>query len=285
MRKSKRRSGPGFFGRVLIFLCVAAAFAALWAGAELVAKRLNGASQQDASGGTETAAGLPKNSYDLTCFSSQDGFIRYTGAQASQTGVDVSAHQGDIDWAAVAAKGVTYAMIRVGYRGYTDGTISLDEKFQSNVKNALANGLKVGVYFFSQAITTDEAAEEAKTALGAIKGLDVTYPVVFDWESIEGGGRTDSVDQTTLTKCAETFCGAVKAAGYTPGVYFNQNIGYQEYDLPALQDYVFWLAQYADAPDFYYDFQMWQYSKSGKVDGIDGDVDLNLSFWQPAAAK
>ena len=99
-------------------------------------------------------------------------------------------------------------------------------------------------------------------------------------DHVEGGARTDGLDTTTLTDCAKTFCQAVEAAGYTAGVYFNQAFGYQELQLPELQDDVFWLAQYASAPDFYYDFQMWQYTNSGKVNGIEGDVDLNLSFWQ-----
>jgi len=287
MSRSKKGKKRGFFGKLLIFLCVAAAFGLLWFGAEFVAglvgNRLSGTQGETGQGSglmNTVYENLPKNSYDLSLFTRKDGFVHYTGAQTAHTGVDVSSHQGTIDWAAAAADGVEYAMIRVGYRGYTNGTITMDELFRQNVESARANGIEVGAYFFSQAITTDEAAEEAKAAVTALKGLDITYPVIFDWEHVEGGARTDGLDTTTLTDCAKTFCQAVEAAGYTAGVYFNQAFGYQELQLPELQDDVFWLAQYASAPDFYYDFQMWQYTNSGKVNGIEGDVDLNLSFWQ-----
>ena len=165
--------------------------------------------------------------------------------------------------------------------GYTKGDTTLDELFYDNVGGAVSNGIAVGVYFFSQAISEEEAVEEAEIVLRAIEGLDITYPVIFDWEDIPQEARTDGMDPMTLTSCAAAFCETIEQAGYTAGVYFNQVYGYQHYDLKVLEDYVFWLAQYDDAPDFYYDFQMWQYTNAGAVSGITGDVDLNLSFWQP----
>lgn len=231
--------------------------------------------------GDSLIPGLDRNLYDLESFSWQDGYIRYDGNPKARCGIDVSSHQGDIDWAAVAADGVEYAMIRVGYRGYTEGLTSLDPQFYTNVGGAVENGIDVGVYFFSQAITEAEAVEEAETVLRAIEGLEITYPIIFDWEDIPQEARTDGMDPLTLTACAEAFCKTIEDAGYTAGIYFNQVYGYQEYDLKALDNHLFWLAQYNDAPTFPYDFEMWQYTNAGAVDGIAGNVDLNLSFWQP----
>ena len=213
----------------------------------------------------------------MTQFSKIGGVITYLG-QKSFVGVDVSSHQQEIDWNKVKADGVEYAMIRVGYRGYTQGKLEEDIQFRSNIEGALAAGLKVGVYFFSQAISETEAREEAQFVLDRIRDYDVTYPVIFDWENIEADARTDGMDPNTLTQCAAAFCQEIEAAGYRPGLYFNQVFGYQQFNLVDLQDYEFWLAQYSDVPDFYYNFHMWQYTNEGIIDGIEGQVDLNLSF-------
>ena len=270
------------------FVLVATVFAVLWVGFELVGGLLTGdeppeeTQSGDGSGMMgQVIPGLAKNEYDLSAFRREDGFVVYGGPETAHRGIDVSAHQGEIDWAAVAADGVEYAMIRVGYRGYTKGDTSLDELFYDNVAGAQKHGIQVGVYFFSQAISEQEAVEEAELVLRAIEGLEITYPVIFDWEDIPQEARTDGMDPVTLTNCAQAFCSTIEEAGYTAGIYFNQAYGYQEYNLLALDAYVFWLAQYADAPSFYYDFQMWQYTNAGQVHGIEGDVDLNLSFWQP----
>lgn len=290
MKQPQKRKGPGCGTLLLICLCVAAVFGVLWFGFEVVGGLLSGDEPgSELNAGGESAVpggiieGLAKNNYDLSCFTEQDGYIIYTGEETAHRGIDVSSHQGKIDWAKVAADGVEYAMIRVGYRGYTKGETALDELFYQNVEGALQNGIQVGVYFFSQAITEDEAVEEAKLVLRAIEGIDITYPVIFDWEDIPQEARTDGMDPVTLTNCAEAFCKTIADAGHPAGIYFNQAYGYQEYNLLALDSYIFWLAQYADTPSFYYDFQMWQYTNAGKVDGIEGDVDLNLSFWQPEA--
>lgn len=113
-------------------------------------------------------------------------------------------------------------MIRVGYRGYTKGDTVLDELFYDNVEGALTNGIQVGVYFFSQAVTVEEAVEEAELVLRAIEGLEITYPIIFDWEDIPQEARTDGMDPVTLTACADAFCGTIAAAGYPAGIYFNQ---------------------------------------------------------------
>lgn len=197
----------------------------------------------------------------------------------SLLGIDVSIHQNEIDWEQVKAAGIDFAMIRLGYRGYGSGEAQIDENFLKNVQGANAAGINVGVYFFSQAITTDEAIEEAQIVVDNLDGLNITYPVVYDWEIIyDDDARTDNVPVDTLTDCCVAFCEAIKSKGYTPMVYQNKRTTMFKLDLSRLTDYDFWLAEYNDEPTFYYDFTMWQYTSTGSVPGIEGDVDLNISF-------
>ena len=227
-------------------------------------------------------AGVPVSTFSQKDFSvDEDGRPVYKGdAFTVMKGVDVSFYQGEIDWDAAAADGIQFAFIRCGYRGYTEGVLKPDEQFEANIAGALKAGLKVGVYFFSQAVTPAEAAEEAAYALKLIAPYQVTLPVVFDWERIDGQetARTNNLDSATLTDCAVAFCQAVKAAGYTPGVYFYRNTGYYGFDLTKLTDYVFWLGTPGGYPDFYYAHTIWQYSFEGAVDGIAGSADLDLLF-------
>lgn len=232
--------------------------------------------------------GVAVNAYALTGFSEDEqGRIQYQqdGHQA-RAGIDVSFYQGEIDWQAVAADGVEFAMIRLGYRGYTEGTLQMDRRFEENIRGALEAGLEVGVYFFSQAVTPEEAEEEADFVLKAIEGYDVTYPVAYDWEFITPGkgARTDAMDGQTLTQCAQAFCQTVVRAGYAPLIYFNQDLGYLTYDLAGLSEFPFWLAEYNGAPNFYYGFSLWQYTHSGSVAGIEGSVDWNLDL-RPAVPQ
>ncbi len=225
--------------------------------------------------------GMPLNPYDKESFQQDEkGRISYTyNGQTARTGIDVSTHQKDIDWQAVAADGIEFAILRLGHRGYTQGGLFLDETFEQNLQGALEAGLEVGVYFFSQAITPDEAEEEAEYILDILDGQALTFPVAFDWESIPNDeARTDGLDGETLTRCAAAFCRRIEEAGYRPAVYFNRTQGYLRYDLRELTDYDLWLAEYDAVPDFYYHFDLWQYSHTGRVDGIQGDVDLDLAF-------
>lgn len=224
---------------------------------------------------------VPLNTYDPACFRWQDGRVVYTGQESRPlVGIDVSYYQKVIDWKQVKASGVDYAMIRVGYRGYgSNGLILSDSYFEQNIRGALDAGLEVGVYFFSQAINVWEAEEEAAFVLDAIRGYQVTFPVIFDWEIISNpGARTNGLSSDTLTRCALAFCDKIAKAGYTPGIYFNQDVAYLHYDLSRLADYPFWLAEYRTVPTFHYHFDMWQYTAKGSVPGIDGHVDLNLCF-------
>lgn len=221
--------------------------------------------------------GVERNTYISQAFvQGENGWISYPDALQ---GVDVSVYQGEIDWQAVADAGVDFAIIRVGYRGYSQGGLQMDERFRENMDGALAAGLDVGVYFFSQATSVLEAEEEADFVLSAVRGYPIKYPVAFDWEFIDGAeARTDGMDGDTVTQCAAAFCELVSVAGYTPMVYFNQELGYLFYQLDQLDASQFWLAEYDTKPDFFYDFEMWQYTHTGAVPGIQGNVDLNLAF-------
>lgn len=216
--------------------------------------------------------------YQEEDFYQQDGFIHCSQSPVSLVGVDVSSHQGVIDWQAVADAGVDFAIIRVGYRGYTTGGINEDERYYANMEGALAAGLDVGVYFYSQAISTQEAREEAQFVLDRLGGYEITYPIIFDWEQGDQEERTDNVDNETLTNCAIAFCDAIETYGYRAGCYFNQSFGYDRFDLRELEDYDFWLAEYNTHQSFLYDVELWQYTNMGTVPGIDATVDLNLCF-------
>lgn len=228
---------------------------------------------------------VPVNPYTADDFYQEDGFIKCSASEVSKVGIDVSVFQGEIDWARVKAAGVEFAIIRVGYRGYGDGEIYEDSNYYANIEGALDAGLQVGVYFYSQAVNTDEAREEAQFVLNHLGGYDITYPVVFDWEDAGQQSRGTELDQQTLTDCTIAFCDVIETYGYKPCVYFNQTFGYQKLNLGKLTDYEFWLAEYNDVQTFGYDVQMWQYSSTGVVDGINTIVDLNLSYQDYGAEK
>ena len=180
----------------------------------------------------------------------------------SLLGVDVSVHQDNIDWAKVKESGIDFAMVRLGYRGYGTGEAQLDENYAENIQGARDAGLDAGVYFFSQAITAEEAVEEANLVIESLDGLDVNYPVVYDWEIIyDDTARTDNISVDVLTDCCVAFCETIKNAGYTPMIYQNKRTSIFKLDLNRLNDYDFWLAEYNTEPTYYYDFDMWQYTR------------------------
>lgn len=222
---------------------------------------------------------LAKNNYDWQCLSRENGRMSYhDGVVSAARGIDVSTYQGEIDWEKVAADGVDFAMIRLGYRGYGTGKLMFDEYFARNIQGATDAGVAVGVYFFSQAIHEEEAVEEAQMVLEAIADYPVTYPVVFDTEAVPEDARTADMDIETLTDCAVAFCETIKEAGYRPMIYSNSRWLIREMDFSRLEPYDIWLAQYFRKPFFPYEFEMWQYTSTGTVDGIEGDVDWNLCF-------
>ena len=169
--------------------------------------------------------------------------------------------------------GIEFAMLRVGSRGYSQGAIRADANFETNLAGAQENGLQVGCYFFSQAVTAAEAEEEADFVLSVLNGRSMDLPVVFDWEQIvEEDARTDGMDKAAVTACAAAFCEKIRAAGYRPCFYCNGVVGYLQYDVAQLTDYDAWYAEYdADWPSFAYAFDLWQYSKTGEVAGINGN--------------
>ncbi len=221
------------------------------------------------------------NAYDSNQFSvNQNGYCTYPEAKI---GVDVSVYQGDIDWAQVKADGIDFAIIRAGFRGTTEGGLFDDELFAENVEAALANDLEVGVYFFSQAISEEEAKAEADFVLSKIKDYKITYPIVFDWEIaavMEDGTvpRTQKVNTGEISSFAAAFCKEIEAAGKIAAFYTNKHLGYEGFNLKALEKYEMWYAEYQQKPSFHYQFDMWQFTETGKVPGISGDVDVNLSF-------
>ena len=230
-----------------------------------------------------TACGAPKlaeNPYGPEDFIYKEDYLTCAAGE-SRLGVDVSSHQGVIDWEAVADSGVEFAMIRIGFRGYQEGEINADTRARENIEGAKAAGLDVGVYFFSQAVTREEAAREAAWCVTFLENTELEMPLVFDWEHVSSAeARTAGFeDGPLLTACAQSFCDVVRAAGYEPMVYFNVYQARDLYDLTALQDYGFWIAQYLDGLDFPHAVDLWQYTESGKVDGIQGRVDLDL--WLP----
>ena len=197
----------------------------------------------------------------------------------SIAGIDVSSWQYDIDWQAVADAGAEFAIIRIGYRGSETGRINPDKYAQQNLEGAAAAGLDIGVYFFSQALTREEAEEEAYYVLDIIKDHNITMPVVYDWEKVHNdNSRSLNMDRRTLTDCAKTFLETIELAGYNAMVYFNPHQSRNLYYLSELKQYDFWLASYTDRMDFPYKVDMWQYTEQGQIPGIETDCDFNVYF-------
>ena len=204
----------------------------------------------------------------------------YLGSDfTARRGIDLSVFQKNVDWNKAAADGVEFAIIRLGYRGYGKGALQPDELFTSHLDGAHAAGIDAGAYFFSQALTAEEGREEAQYVLEQLGGRQLEMPIYFDWEPIAAeDSRTNGYDYAHLTDSAVAFCQTIEEAGYRAGVYINRQQGYYHYDLSRLADYSLWVADYNSYPDFYYRFDMWQYTAGGQLDGIDIQVDMNLMF-------
>lgn len=205
-------------------------------------------------------------------FASDGSLVVGSGA----VGIDVSKWNGKIDWASVRNSGISYVIIRCGYRGSTEGKLIVDPRYQENIQGAIAAGLKVGVYFYSQAVDEVEAVEEASMVLDQIKNYKISYPVFLDVES--SGGRGDKIDKTTRTAVCRAFCQTIQNAGYTAGVYSNKYWLETRMDAGSLSAYKIWLAQYAAAPTYKSRYDLWQYRSTGSVSGISGNVDMNISY-------
>ncbi len=196
-------------------------------------------------------------------------------------GIDVSSHNGSIDWNAVAESGVEYVIIRCGYRGYGSGVLVEDSRYRTNIKGALNAGLKVGVYFFSQALDEIEAVEEASMVLNAISGYQITFPIFLDVEysNTSKNGRADALSVSQRTAVCNAFCKTITNAGYRAGIYANKDWLYNHIDTSQFPSSTkIWLAQYAKTPNYSGRYEMWQYSCTGSISGIKGNVDLNMSY-------
>ena len=217
-----------------------------------------------------------KNPYDRYDFQyNKDNYLVLQNVE-SYPGVDVSAYQGDIDWEKVADSGIDFAIIRLGYRGYESGKLVEDAKARQNLEGAAAAGLKVGAYFFSQALNTKEVDEELEFILDILGEQYLAMPLVLDWEIPTANARSARMDARTLTDLQLHFCKKVSDLGYQPMIYFNWHQSENLYYLHELEDYPFWLALYQDRMTYPWRIEMWQYTSSGRVPGIPGDVDINV---------
>lgn len=219
----------------------------------------------------------PSNPYGMFDFAMEGDYLTCIAGE-SMLGIDVSFWQGDIDWQSVKAAGMEFAMIRIGWRGSEQGLLDKDDYVSTNYEGATEAGLAVGGYFFSQAITVEEAVEEAEYLLSIIDGWDMQMPIVYDWEYIDAASRTGNMDARTLTDCTKAFCQVIEEAGYQAMIYFNEDQSHKQMYLEELTDYQFWLAQYSTVLDYPYKIHMWQYTDRGNVPGIAGNVDINLYF-------
>lgn len=230
----------------------------------------------------DVVPGVPFSSYRKSGFSGSGKDMSYTEDGVTVLrGIDVSRFQGEIDWNAVKAQGIDFAILRVGGRYQESGGIYDDRLFEEYYVGARDAGLQLGVYFYSQAISVAEALEEADYVRSKIADKRIDGPVVFDWETAGvSSARTNDIPAALVTDCAIAYCNYFKALGYRPMVYLMRYDGYMRYDLSRLLDYDWWYAgEYnGDSPKFFYDFQMWQYTSSGRLDGIAGDVDMDLWF-------
>ena len=217
-----------------------------------------------------------RNPYDRYDFQyNEHNYLLLQNVQ-SYPGVDVSAYQGEIDWEKVAASGIDFAIIRLGYRGYESGKLVEDKYAQDNLDGAAAAGLKVGAYFFSQALSNAEVDEEIDFMLELLGDRQLDMHLVLDWEIPASNARTAKMDPRTLTNMQLHFCKVVEQKGYQPMVYFNWHQAENLYYLNELEEFPFWLALYQDRMTFPWKVEMWQYTASGRVPGIPGDVDINV---------
>lgn len=200
-----------------------------------------------------------------------------SGLDMAVMGMDISSFNGEIDWEKIKEQGIGFVIIRCGYRGYTSGALVEDACFVRNISEANKAGVRVGVYFFTQAVNEVEAVEEASMVITLCRDYRVDLPVFIDTETAAAGqGRADALDNQTRTLVLKAFCETIENAGYRAGVYASKNWFHERVDASQLTDYLTWLAEYKDKPTYDGSFQFWQYTSRGYVDGVTGRVDLNL---------
>ena len=226
---------------------------------------------------------LTKNTYDFTNMSETANLRKYTdnGKKISYVGVDISKHNGTVNFRSMKAAGIDYVMIRLGARGYSTGQLSLDDNFVENIEDAIDAGLDIGIYFYSQAVTLEEATQEVNFIVQNLTPYKehINYPVAFDMESVPNDkARIDGLSREDKTAISAAFLSGVQAAGYIPMLYGNKEWLIKNIDLAQLQNYDVWLSEDEDIPDYPYQYTMWQYTTTGVLNGITGDANLNLCF-------
>ncbi len=224
---------------------------------------------------------MPRNKYDYDNLKLDQSIMRYyeNGKAASWLGVDISSNNGDVDFEKLKKAKCDFCMLRVGARGYSSGNIVMDENFEDNIKDAEDAKLDIGVYFCSQAVTKAEAREEADVLLDAIEGYDISYPVVFVMENIDGDmARIEALDTKDRTQIATAFLDEIADAGYKPMIYGDLEWLLTMLDLDVLEDYDVWIAEDGSKPQYPYEFGIWQYDSDGSISGVSGDVAMSISF-------
>lgn len=279
-RKQRNHNSHKALGVVVVLvalLCLGGVSAALTSCFLNSQSNMNNTGAQQESAQDAPVYVSPYNFSNLTRTNGRLAYVE-NGVKKSQMGVDVSEFQGSINWNDVAADGIEFAIIRVGCRGTTAGTLLEDSTFEANLAGARAAGLQVGVYFYSQAVNAEEAQTEAEFVLGKLDGTQLNLPIVFDHEKTDEQSRTTDIDNTSLTQAADAFCKRIEAAGYQSMLYGNA-ADITRYNNDHTLNYKVWYAEYGTlAPTARFDFCMWQYTNSGQVDGISTDVDLNIRF-------
>ncbi len=225
---------------------------------------------------TEPPYTLPPSLYAPEDFQMEGDYLTCTAGNAVM-GIDVSSHQGQIDWQTVAEAGVQFAFVRLGYRGYEAGNLQNDLYVDMNLQGARQAGIAVGAYFFSQAVTVEEAKEEAEFALKILGDFSLDLPLAYDWEYVSDTARTAGVDKATLTAATLAFCDMVEKAGCRPMVYFN-SAQVKMLDMEQVEKYPWWLAKYDMAQEFPCRVDLWQYTNQGELPGINAKVDIDLMF-------
>ena len=275
-RRKKKKSASGFTGRIWIPLTAALLTSAA---VFFVFMFISDHTVDTSYGGLGLGEVPEMNIYQKSKFKKKNGLMKYNDdIYTSKAGIDVSTYQKEIDFDKVKKSGIDFVMIRIGYRAVKSGKIHKDELFEEHYRGAKEAGLDIGVYFYSEAINSKEAKEEAKFVIRNLRGKDITYPVAFDMEDGREDDRHESLSNKERTVIADVFCYVIQNNGYEPIIYSYPNWIYKKIDYTKLTKYNMWLAHYTDFSNYPFHYLIWQYTDKGKVDGVKGKVDRDIMF-------